>query len=245
MKKKFLSMLIVSAVAVTAMGCSNNTNESSKSAASSNTNVSVSDSSDESASADVKAKITLSNNSISAEGDGVEVVDKTITINSGGTYEVSGTLEDGQIIVDSADEINITSGGDGIQAETTLTISDGDINIVSGGGSSNAATHTESFQMGPWANPSNISTSSRNDTESAKGLKAGTNLTVNGGNNSGSESNGLYTDGIATSGTELTNFTLSSSVMTVSSTGATEGVSGGMRAPGGMGGMQGGGRPPR
>ena len=106
MKKKFLSMLIVSAVAVTAMGCSNNTNESSKSAASSNTNVSVSDSSDESASADVKAKITLSNNSISAEGDGVEVVDKTITINSGGTYEVSGTLEDGQIIVDSADEIN-------------------------------------------------------------------------------------------------------------------------------------------
>ena len=334
MKKKFLSMLIVSAVAVTAMGCSNNTNESSKSAASSNTNVSVSDSSDESASADVKAKITLSNNSISAEGDGVEVVDKTITINSGGTYEVSGTLEDGQIIVDSADEINvyivfngvdiscsnsapiyvksakntiitladnsenylsdgseylyeelnddgtvtdepsacifskddltingngtlnvvgnynngiaskddlkitagtvnvtavnnglkgkdsiaikggeitvnstgdgvksdntedttkgyiiieggslnITSGGDGIQAETTLTISDGDINIVSGGGSSNVATHAESFQMGPWANPSNTSSSSSSETGSAKALKAGTALTVDGGN---------------------------------------------------------------
>ena len=334
MKKKFLSMLIVSAVAVTAMGCSNNTNESSKSAASSNINVSVSDSSDESASADVKAKITLSNNSISAEGDGVEVVDKTITINSGGTYEVSGTLEDGQIIVDSADEINvyivfngvdiscsnsapiyvksakntiitladnsenylsdgseylyeelnddgtvtdepsacifskddltingngtlnvvgnynngiaskddlkitagtvnvtavnnglkgkdsitikggeitvnstgdgvksdntedttkgyiiieggslnITSGGDGIQAETTLTISDGDINIVSGGGSSNVATHAESFQMGPWANPSNTSSSSSSETGSAKALKAGTALTVDGGN---------------------------------------------------------------
>ena len=529
------SMLIVSAVAVTAMGCSNNTNESSKSAASSNTNVSVSDSSDESASADVKAKITLSNNSISAEGDGVEVVDKTITINSGGTYEVSGTLEDGQIIVDSADEINvyivfngvdiscsnsapiyvksakntiitladnsenylsdgseylyeelnddgtvtdepsacifskddltingngtlnvvgnynngiaskddlkitagtvnvtavnnglkgkdsitikggeitvnstgdgvksdntedttkgyiiieggslnITSGGDGIQAETTLTISDGDINIVSGGGSSNAATHAESFQMGPWANPSNTSSSSSSETGSAKALKAGTALTVDGGNitidsaddsihtndtvtinggyividvagdgvdsngsitmtngtvivngpensgngaldydttfdisggvfvaagnngmvqapstsssqasinvslpssssnsmvsildasgntilsftpsktyqsvvistpelvigsnysvyyggsNSGSESDGLYTDGSASGGTELINFTLSSSVMTVSSSGATEGVSGGMK---------GGGRPQR
>lgn len=535
MKKKFLSMLIVSAVAVTAMGCSNNTNESSKSAASSNINVSVSDSSDESASADVKAKITLSNNSISAEGDGVEVVDKTITINSGGTYEVSGTLEDGQIIVDSADEINvyivfngvdiscsnsapiyvksakntiitladnsenylsdgseylyeelnddgtvtdepsacifskddltingngtlnvvgnynngiaskddlkitagtvnvtavnnglkgkdsitikggeitvnstgdgvksdntedttkgyiiieggslnITSGGDGIQAETTLTISDGDINIVSGGGSSNAATHAESFQMGPWANPSNTSSSSSSETGSAKALKAGTALTVDGGNitidsaddsihtndtvtinggyividvagdgvdsngsitmtngtvivngpensgngaldydttfdisggvfvaagnngmvqapstsssqasinvslpssssnlmvsildasgntilsftpsktyqsvvistpefvigsnysvyyggsNSGSESDGLYTDGSASGGTELINFTLSSSVMTVSSSGATEGVSGGMK---------GGGRPQR
>ena len=529
------SMLIVSAVAVTAMGCSNNTNESSKSAASSNTNVSVSDSSDESASADVKAKITLSNNSISAEGDGVEVVDKTITINSGGTYEVSGTLEDGQIIVDSADEINvyivfngvdiscsnsapiyvksakntiitladnsenylsdgseylyeelnddgtvtdepsacifgkddltingngtlnavgnynngiaskddwkitagtvnvtavnnglkgkdsitikggeitvnstgdgvksdntedttkgyiiieggslnITSGGDGIQAETTLTISDGDINIVSGGWSSNAATHAESFQMGPWANPSNTSSSSSSETGSAKALKAGTALTVDGGNitidsaddsihtndtvtinggyividvagdgvdsngsitmtngtvivngpensgngaldydttfdisggvfvaagnngmvqapstsssqasinvslpssssnsmvsildasgntilsftpsktyqsvvistpelvigsnysvyyggsNSGSESDGLYTDGSASGGTELINFTLSSSVMTVSSSGATEGVSGGMK---------GGGRPQR
>ena len=525
------SMLIVSAVAVTAMGCSNNTNESSKSAASSNTNVSVSDSSDESASADVKAKITLSNNSISAEGDGVEIVDKTITINSGGTYEVSGTLEDGQIIVDSADEINvyivfngvdiscsnsapiyvksakntiitladnsenylsdgseylyeelnddgtvtdepsacifskddltingngtlnavgnynngiaskddlkitagtvnvtavnnglkgkdsitikggeitvnstgdgvksdntedttkgyiiieggslnITSGGDGIQAETTLTISDGDINIVSGGGSSNAATHAESFQMGPWANPSNTSSSSSSETGSAKALKAGTALTVDGGNitidsaddsihtndtvtinggyividvagdgvdsngsitmtngtvivngpensgngaldydttfdisggvfvaagnngmvqapstsssqasinvslpssssnsmvsildasgntilsftpsktyqsvvistpelvigsnysvyyggsNSGSESDGLYTDGSASGGTELINFTLSSSVMTVSSSGATEGVSGGMKGGG-------------
>ena len=544
MKKKFLSMLIVSAVAVTAMGCSNNTNESSKSAASSNTNVSVSDSSDESASADVKAKITLSNNSISAEGNGVEVVDKTITINSGGTYEVSGTLEDGQIIVDSADEINvyivfngvdiscsnsapiyvksakntiitladnsenylsdgseylyeelnddgtvtdepsacifskddltingngtlnvvgnynngiaskddlkitagtvnvtavnnglkgkdsitikggeitvnstgdgvksdntedttkgyiiieggslnITSGGDGIQAETTLTISDGDINIVSGGGSSNAATHAESFQMGPWANPSNTSSSSSSETGSAKALKAGTALTVDGGNitidsaddsihtndtvtinggyividvagdgvdsngsitmtngtvivngpensgngaldydttfdisggvfvaagnngmvqapstsssqasinvslpssssnsmvsildasgntilsftpsktyqsvvistpelvigsnysvyyggsNSGSESDGLYTDGSASGGTELINFTLSSSVMTVSSSGATEGVSGGIGDQGGMGGMQGGGRPQR
>ena len=524
-------MLIVSAVAVTAMGCSNNTNESSKSAASSNTNVSVSDSSDESASADVKAKITLSNNSISAEVDGVEIVDKTITINSGGTYEVSGTLEDGQIIVDSADEINvyivfngvdiscsnsapiyvksakntiitladnsenylsdgseylyeelnddgtvtdepsacifskddltingngtlnavgnynngiaskddlkitagtvnvtavnnglkgkdsitikggeitvnstgdgvksdntedttkgyiiieggslnITSGGDGIQAETMLTISDGDINIVSGGGSSNAATHAESFQMGPWANPSNTSSSSSSETGSAKALKAGTALTVDGGNitidsaddsihtndtvtinggyividvagdgvdsngsitmtngtvivngpensgngaldydttfdisggvfvaagnngmvqapstsssqasinvslpssssnsmvsildasgntilsftpsktyqsvvistpelvigsnysvyyggsNSGSESDGLYTDGSASGGTELINFTLSSSVMTVSSSGATEGVSGGMKGGG-------------
>lgn len=622
MKKKFLSMLIVSALAVIAMGCSNNANETSKSTALNN--------SDESVSADVKAKITLNNNSISTDGDGVEVVDKTITINSGGTYEISGTLEDGQIIVDSADEINvyiilnrvdiscsnsapiyvksaknaiitladnsenylsdgseylyeelnddrtvtdepsacifskddltingngtlnvvgnynngivskddlkitagtvnvtavnnglkgkdsitikggditvnstgdgvksdntedttkgyiiieggslnITSGKDGIQAETTLTIVSGDINIVSGGGSSNAAPHAESFKIGPWGNSSSTSGSSSSETASAKGLKADTNLTVDGGNitidsaddsvhtndtvtinggkfniksgddgihadsaliinggdinitesyegleaaditinngninlvssddglnaaggndtsqsagmfggdqfsassgiitinggyivvdaagdgidangsvkmtngivivngpenggngaldydktfdisggilvaagsngmvqapstsssqpsinvslptssnnsmvsildasgntilsftpsktyqsviistpelvkgsnysvyyggsNSGSESNGLYTDGIATGGTELTSFTLSSSVMTVSRTGATEGVSGGMGAPGGMGGMQGGGRPQR
>ena len=47
---------------------------------------------------------------------------------------------------------------------------------------------------------------------------------------------GLYTDGSASGGTELINFTLSSSVMTVSSSGATEGVSGGMK---------GGGRPQR
>ena len=57
-----------------------------------------------------------------------------------------------------------------------------------------------------------------------------------GGSNSGSESDGLYTDGSASGGTELINFTLSSSVMTVSSSGATEGVSGGMK---------GGGRPQR
>ena len=58
-------MLIVSAVAVTAMGCPIIPNLPS---AAKQYQCISSDSSDESASADVKAKITLSNNSISAEG---------------------------------------------------------------------------------------------------------------------------------------------------------------------------------
>ena len=56
-------------------------------------------------------------------------------------------------------------------------------------------------------------------------LVIGSNYSVYyGGSNSGSESDGLYTDGSASGGTELINFTLSSSVMTVSAL-ETEGVS--------------------
>jgi hypothetical protein len=55
--------------------------------------------------------------------------------------------------------IDITAGGDAIQAQTNLTIDDGEFVLVSGGGSSVRAS----------------------DDLSAKGLKAGVNLTINGG----------------------------------------------------------------
>lgn len=72
------------------------------------------------------------------------------------TNDTDGTL--GWVSV-SASTLNLTAGEDGIQAETTLAMSEGSYTITSGGGSS--------------VRPS--------DDISAKGLKAGTALTLTGG----------------------------------------------------------------
>jgi len=48
--------------------------------------------------------IKLSGNSAELEGTGASIKESTITINSPGTYVVSGSLSDGQIIVDAAKE---------------------------------------------------------------------------------------------------------------------------------------------
>jgi hypothetical protein len=47
--------------------------------------------------------ITLAGNSITADNSGVTVTGSKATITSAGTYEITGTLNDGQIIVDSDD----------------------------------------------------------------------------------------------------------------------------------------------
>lgn len=48
--------------------------------------------------------INLNNTSASLEGTGAVINESTITINSPGTYVISGTLDDGQIIVDAGSE---------------------------------------------------------------------------------------------------------------------------------------------
>lgn len=55
--------------------------------------------------------------------------------------------------------LNISAGGDAIQAQTDVTIADGNITLLSGGGSNN------------WIE----------ESLSAKGIKAGVNVTINGG----------------------------------------------------------------
>lgn len=51
--------------------------------------------------------ITLKNSSIAYSGSGAEVNGSTITITKAGTYLITGTLKDGQIIVDSEDDENV------------------------------------------------------------------------------------------------------------------------------------------
>jgi len=52
--------------------------------------------------------ITLDGNDIIVEGEGATVNGSSVTITSAGTYQISGTLKDGQVIVDTIDPENVT-----------------------------------------------------------------------------------------------------------------------------------------
>ena len=60
--------------------------------------------------------------------------------------------------------MNITAGLDGIQAETNLVVSGGELTIVTGGGSIDSGGGSTGGGRGMEGNPNEI-------TESAKGLK--------------------------------------------------------------------------
>lgn len=55
----------------------------------------------------IATKITLNGDSIQVDGEGAVVSGSNVTINAKGTYIVSGTLKDGQIIVDIATDNNV------------------------------------------------------------------------------------------------------------------------------------------
>ena len=65
--------------------------------------------------------VTLNSNSISAENTPRVVVDgTTLTIVSAGDYSISGTLDDGQIIVDTNDNETVTLVLDGVQISSSV-----------------------------------------------------------------------------------------------------------------------------
>lgn len=76
---------------------------------------------------------------------------------------------------------NITAGSDAIQAEASLTIHDGLFNIITGGGSINSSSSTsaQGEKINPWGNWNTADTTE--ESQSAKGIKAGTNITISGG----------------------------------------------------------------
>ncbi|MEJ5308593.1 MAG: carbohydrate-binding domain-containing protein [Anaerolineae bacterium] len=59
--------------------------------------------------------ITLAGNMITVEGNGATVDRSIVTITSAGTYEISGVLNDGQIIVDTADQETVKLTLNGVQ----------------------------------------------------------------------------------------------------------------------------------
>ncbi|MBN1933777.1 MAG: carbohydrate-binding domain-containing protein [Anaerolineae bacterium] len=124
-------------------------------------------------------KITGGNITVNAVNDGIKgrnyiaVKDGTITVNAGGDGLQSNNDEDaekGYILIEGG-TLNITAGMDGIQAETRLMISGGDIAISSGGGSVNGSSKAS---WGNWGTENNTA-------DSAKGLKAGVDVTITGG----------------------------------------------------------------
>ena len=111
--------------------------------------------------------ITSSNITVEATNHGINgkdnltVTDAALTVTSGGDAIRSTNDSDSSLgwIVLTNSDLNLTPGEDGIQAEKSLTVSGGTYRIVSGGGSG----------------------ASLSDDASAKGLKAGTDLTVTSG----------------------------------------------------------------
>jgi formylmethanofuran dehydrogenase subunit C len=91
--------------------------------------------------------ISLEGETITLTGVGAEVSSSTVTITSAGTYRISGTLNDGQIIVDTADSDSVVPILDGVDLTSTtsapiyvrsadktiITLADGTQNIVTDG----------------------------------------------------------------------------------------------------------------
>ncbi len=131
-------------------------------------------------------KIVSGTITIKAVGDGIKgkdcvaVRDGNITITSGSDGIQSSNDTDtakGWIYIANGN-IQITSSLDGIQAATCIDIDNGNITVNAGGGSQNGITHTQAF---PGANRTQVSTAAT-DTESSKGIKAGSTVLISGGN---------------------------------------------------------------
>jgi hypothetical protein len=127
-------------------------------------------------------KITGGTITVNAVNDGIKgrdsiaVKDGTITINAGGDGMQSNNDEDaekGYVAIEGG-TLDITADLDGIQAETSLLVSGGDIAITSGGGSIESRSGGGFGGRGMGGNPNKTD-------ESAKGLKAGVDLTITGG----------------------------------------------------------------
>lgn len=140
--------------------------------------------------------VTAKNNGIKGK-DCINISDGNITINAGGDGIKSDNDTDtskGYIYIEKG-TLNITAVEDGIQAETELLIEDGDITISSGGGSTNSSTSKNS-DWGNWGmkdkgmngkgdpnmNNANTSENTEKGSTSAKGIKASSNITIEGGN---------------------------------------------------------------
>jgi hypothetical protein len=129
-------------------------------------------------------KITGGNLTVNAVNDGIKgkdsiaVKDGMITVNAGSDGMQSNNDEDaekGYISIEGG-TFNITAGMDGIQAETRLLVSGGNITISSGGGSINSSSKDNWGNWGMENNPNDNSSAG-----SAKGMKAGVNITITGG----------------------------------------------------------------
>jgi len=72
---------------------------------------------------EISASITLNGDSVSVDGSGVSVAGNIATITAAGTYSISGTLNNGQLLVDSPAEEKITLLLDGVDITSTTSAS--------------------------------------------------------------------------------------------------------------------------
>lgn len=137
------------------------------------------------------ADIKLSGSTITSDSDGVKIKNNKVTIESSGTYNVSGTLNDGQIVVDTDDVENVTI------ILNTVNISSKEsapiyikkaekVIIVLAKNSDNSVSDAN-----------NYSDNSMDDNEPNAAIFSKADLTIYGEENSTLKVNGNYKDGIA------------------------------------------------
>jgi hypothetical protein len=126
-------------------------------------------------------KITSGTIAVTAVNDGIKgrdsiaIRDGTVIVDAGADGLQANNDEDaeeGYILIEGG-TLQIAAGLDGIQAETKLAITGGKIAVSSGGGSANSSS---GGNWGAWGGPSTHTSA----TESAKGLKAGVDVTIGG-----------------------------------------------------------------
>ena len=114
--------------------------------------------------------------------DGVGIKDGNITLIAGadGIESTNGEEEGKGYIAIEGGTVSITAGLDGIQAQTSALISGGTITISSGGGSGNSSGSSD---WGNWggSDPFGQQQTSDDSTDSAKGIKAVSDVTISGG----------------------------------------------------------------
>ncbi len=116
--------------------------------------------------------------------DMVLAKDGIITIKAGGDgiKSTNDTDEKKGFVAIQGGTFNLTTQADGIQAETSMLITKGNINIVSGGGSANGTKKSVDDRKAPGRWENNTETqSTETETPSAKGIKAESNIEITGG----------------------------------------------------------------
>lgn len=132
-----------------------------------------------------KLKIVSGTITVKAVSDGIKgkdcvaVKDGVIVVEAGKDGVQASNDEDtskGFVYIE-AGRLEVKAGYDGIQAETSVLVKDGEINLSTGGGSTSSNSQGQIPQPGMMGD-SAISS----DSESMKGIKAGVNITIDGGN---------------------------------------------------------------
>lgn len=129
----------------------------------------------------VNGSITVTSGADGIQGkDSIAVRDGKITVKAGkdGLQSNNDQDENKGFIYIEGGTLQVAAQADGIQAETSVLIKGGDINISSGGGSANGIS--QGNQAMPGMNQAKVNTSDT-DTESAKGIKAAADITIENG----------------------------------------------------------------
>lgn len=104
MKKKLVTALTIIALSMATVGCSSTKGTTENTASTTSIQYPVEDDNDDIG--EVSTYIELGDN-INISGEGVTVENNIVTITSAGTYSITGTLADGQIIVNASSEENV------------------------------------------------------------------------------------------------------------------------------------------